>query len=324
MLCVIVSDIENGTYYNSHISRLPRSGERNGEQNVSSRTNTFVVDYRMGLTAGRVPKIRSKKHMRVICVDDDEQDLLLAEELCRKLPGVDEVRPFSDPRQVPPWLSKHRADVVLLDIDMPGRTGLELAAEVRNRWANTALIFVTGHPEFALEAYGVHPTAYLIKPLDRERLAAEMDYTLLTRPARDIAHITAQTFGNFEFLVDGKAVGFSRAKAKELLALLVDRRGGGISRRQAFTEMWEDREYDQKMQKYFDVVLHALAKTLKDNGVSEIMELNGGYIRIRPELLDCDLYHFLSGDADALMAYNGEYMNGYSWANMTEAYLTMG
>lgn len=52
-----------------------------------------------------------------------------------------------------------------------------------------------------------------------------------------------------------------------------------------------------------------------------IFEPGGGTMRVVPEKIDCDLYRFLSGDTDAVNSYRGEYMNAYTRANMTEAFL---
>lgn len=46
-------------------------------------------------------------------------------------------------------------------------------------------------------------------------------------------------------------------------------------------------------------------------------------MRIHDDKVSCDLYRFLSGDIDAINEYRGEYMNNYSWASMTEAYITL-
>ena len=46
-----------------------------------------------------------------------------------------------------------------------------------------------------------------------------------------------------------------------------------------------------------------------------------GMLRVVPETFTCDLYRYLDGDTDAVNAYSGEYMNAYSWASITEAYM---
>ena len=56
--------------------------------------------------------------------------------------------------------------------------------------------------------------------------------------------------------------------------------------------------------------------------ISDILETEKGAMRVVPDKLVCDLYRFLKGDIDAVNSYRGEYMNSYSWADMTEGYLS--
>ena len=79
--------------------------------------------------------------------------------------------------------------------------------------------------------------------------------------------------------------------------------------------------YDRKMQKQLDVVIRSLRTTLEEYGIGDIFEMRKGAMRICPEMLDCDLYHFLDGDIDAVNSFRGEYMSSYSWASLTEAYM---
>ncbi len=253
--------------------------------------------------------------MHVICVDADERALNHALALCAKNPAIDGATGFADAREALEWLGINRAELALLDVGTPDGDGIKLALELRRKIPSLAVVFLARDAAYALEAYRARPQNYLLKPLDRAALDEEIGYCLLSRSAREIAHIEVQTFGNFEITVDGSAVSFKRARAKELLALLVDKQGAGVPREQAFIDMWEDREYDRKAQKYFDVILRSLRQTLRQYGIGEIMEVKGGYMRIRPELLSCDRYRFTMGDSDAINAYQGIYMYGYSWAS---------
>jgi DNA-binding LytR/AlgR family response regulator len=62
-------------------------------------------------------------------------------------------------------------DVVFLDVEMPGLTGVEAAPLVRERADPPAVVFVTAHAEYAVDAFAVEAFDYLLKPVDRERLA---------------------------------------------------------------------------------------------------------------------------------------------------------
>ena len=70
-----------------------------------------------------------------------------------------------------------------------------------------------------------------------------------------------------------------------------------------------------------DVIIRSLKTTLEENGISEIIEMKRGTIRVCPEKFDCDMYKFLKGDIDAINSYKGEYMSSYTWASITESFI---
>ncbi|MBS0446691.1 MAG: response regulator transcription factor [Proteobacteria bacterium] len=71
-------------------------------------------------------------------------------------------------------LATERCDVVLLDVQMPGRDGLQLAAELKRLPQPPALVFVTAHAEHALRAFDLEAVDYLTKPVKRDRLQAAL------------------------------------------------------------------------------------------------------------------------------------------------------
>ena len=259
--------------------------------------------------------------MTAICVDDEPLVLQLTLSLFRDLPGFQEVEGFAGPLEALDWLENHTPDIALLDIDMPGMNGLELARRIRDMHPDTAIIFLTGYSEYALDAFQLHASGYLMKPINREKLASEVEYALSGRNRVTASNVFAKTFGNFDLLVDGRPLVFKRSKSKELLAYLVDRHGGNVSRPEAFAVLWEDTFYDRAMQKQMDVVIRSLRSTLEEAGVGEIFEIQSGWMRILPERMDSDLFRFLDGNREAIQEYRGEYMSAYSWASQTEAYL---
>ena len=252
--------------------------------------------------------------MRVLCVDDALPIMEDIVAMCRQLPEASEITGFTRPREALEWLETHPVDLALLDIDMPEINGLMLAEQLKRRYPDAAIIFLTAFPQFAVQAFKLRATGYLLKPVSLGDLKEEVDYARARRPRCPSGHIVVQTFGNFEIYVDGETLAFHRAKSKELLAYLIDRNGRGVMRSMIFSTLWEDSPYDRSMQKYLDVVIRSLRETLRDAGIEEILEVKNGYLRIRPELLDCDLYRFLKSDPEAVNAYRGEYMEEYPWA----------
>lgn len=259
--------------------------------------------------------------MNAICVDDEAHVLKHTVSSCQKIRLLSDVRGFTQPLEALDWIMAHPVDLALLDIDMPNMSGLELAKRINEAKPGIAIIFITAFSQYALDAYAVHPSSYLLKPFDQARLTKEVEYALSIRDAKKSSRITVQTFGSFEILVDGKTMDFRRSKAKELLAYLVDRRGAGVTRQDVFLTLWEDREYDVSMQKQMDVIVRSLRETLQNYGIGELFEMKNRSLRIVPEMIDCDLYRFLEGDEDAISSYYGEYMSPFAWANDTEAQL---
>lgn len=259
--------------------------------------------------------------MRAICVDGEAQALKQAVAACKGTRLLDDVPGFTRPDEALAWLRENPADLAILETDLPLMNGIELAACIRQFNARIPIIFLTAHPQYALEAFAVHASGYLLKPLDAARLAEEVGYALSAPTWRAPAHICAQTFGYFEILVDGRTMAFRRSKSKELLAYLIDRRGAGVTRQDAFAALWEERAYDHSMQKQLDVVIRSLRDTLQKYGIGDLFELKNRKLRILPELIDCDLYRFLKGDPGAVHAYYGEYMSQYAWGAATEAAL---
>ena len=262
--------------------------------------------------------------MRAVCVDDALPIMEDTVAMCRKLPQITSVTGFTRPKEALEWLATHPVDLALLDIDMPEINGLMLAEQLKRYQPDVAVIFLTAFQQYAVQAVKLRASGYLLKPVSLEDLREEVDYACSKKRERPTSHITVQTFGNFEIFVDGETLAFRRAKSKELLAYLVDRSGKGVSRAWIFSALWEEGVYDHSKQKYLDVIIRSLRDTLREAGIEEILEIKGGFLRVRPELLDCDLYRFLKNDPAAVNAYRGEYMEEYSWAVLNTEVLASG
>ncbi len=252
--------------------------------------------------------------MRVLCVDDALPIMEDTVAMCRTLPEITSVTGFTRPREALEWLEDHPVDLALLDIDMPEISGLMLAEQMKRKYPDSAVIFLTAFPQYAVQAIKLRTSGYLLKPISLEDLKEEVAYAQSRKTIRSTGHIVVKTFGNFEIFVDGETLVFHRQKAKELLAYLIDRNGRGVNRPGIFAALWEEGLYDYSKQKYLDVIIRSLRETLKEAGIEEQDAERNGFLRLRTELLDCDLYRFLKNDPEAVNAYRGEYLEEYPWA----------
>ena len=178
--------------------------------------------------------------MRIVCVDDEPSALARSVSLCRALAQRPAVEGFSRARDALEWLRTNAADLALLDIRLPDMDGIALAERMRALRPRIAIVFLTCHSEYALEAFRLHASGYLLKPLDPDRLAEEVGYALRGGiPPQKKTRVRVRTFGEFDVLLEGRPVVFERARARELLAFLVDRQGGFVTRANAFAALWK-------------------------------------------------------------------------------------
>ena len=270
--------------------------------------------------------------MNAICVDDEPLAVEYTLKQCGQLSEIDRAEGFTNAESALTYLREHSADIALLDINMPDTDGIALAAQIKQLRPQTAILFLTAYKQYAFDAYAVHPAGYLLKPVSLEKLAEEVAYIHGARHNAAISHIHVKTFGYFDIYVGDKGdkpISFRLAKSKEILAYLVDKQGNGVTRPDLFAAIWEDQLYDRKMQKQLDVYIRSLRDTLREYGAEQIMEIEKGVLRVKPDTFSCDAYlffsgdaEFFSGDADTINAYRGEYMSSYSWASMTEGILS--
>lgn len=133
--------------------------------------------------------------------------------------------------------------------------------------------------------------------------------------------IFVRTFGFFDIFVDGVAVSFSSQKEKELLALLIDRKGGIITSSSAITALWEDEVETDRLKAKFRKLIFGLKNTLSKHNIADILISNNGSHCIDTSLIICDYYELLNGNPAYKNAFHNSYMADYSWGEYTLATL---
>lgn len=250
--------------------------------------------------------------MRFLAVDDEPYILEELRDTLQKARPQAEVLAFSRPREALDAVHSLTVDTAFLDVEMGSMSGLELAAELKRIQPEAHIIFVTGHPKYAVNAFQLHATGYLLKPISLEALEREL--TFLYDEAATACRLKVQTFGGFEVFVEGKPLKFGRSKAKELLAYLVDKRGAAATTAEAYAALFEEAEDTVSGKSMFRNIVRDLRMSLKTAGVEDVLLRGFNSLAIVPEMLDCDYYRFLEGDPAAVNQYQGDYLPQYSWA----------
>ena len=214
-------------------------------------------------------------------------------------------------------LEKDRPDIVWIDIKMPEIDGFKLAADIKKESPDTNIVFVTGYPEYAVDAFGMHVSGFVLKPATEEKLRDEIANLRRPIPQKDDNPLRVQCFGNFEAFSSEGIVKFARTLSKEALAYLIDRRGAGCTVGENCSVLWEDRQADKKLKSQCRVIMAALKKDLEEAGAGDVIIKNWNTWGVDTSKISCDYYDFLKGESGAINTFRGEYMSQYSWAEMT-------
>lgn len=143
-----------------------------------------------------------------IIVDDDEVARLKVISIARLFPALHIVNHFSSAASALAVIEEAPIDILFLDIDMPAITGLELRKKLM---AIPICVFITSHPEHAVESFALDTFDYLIKPLQLERFRQTMTRIEEFMHVRQKAALYESSFGDdFIYVKEG----YERIKVK--------------------------------------------------------------------------------------------------------------
>ena len=254
--------------------------------------------------------------MKAIAVDDEIYMLETLQEAVSASSDIGQTEAFSTCSAALAYAAENPVDIAFLDINMRGIGGLGLAEKLMELHPRCKIIFCTGHQEYAVSAFQLHASGYLMKPITAEAVQKEIDHIKGVRATEKL--ITINCFGNFEVFHDGEVLPFRRKKAKELLAVLVDRNGAGMTAKQICAILFPDDTDDSKNAAYLRQLVLDLKNTLKTIRAEDVLRHETPYYRIDTNLVRCDYISFLETGKPR---FYGEYMTQYSWAEETCAML---
>jgi two-component system LytT family response regulator len=107
---------------------------------------------------------------KTLIIDDEPQALRLLEKMLLDFPQVNILRTFANPNEALLYMRDNHIDLVLMDIQMPDKSGFDVVAEARDAGIDFHVIFITAFDEYAVEAIRASAFDYLTKPVRRADL----------------------------------------------------------------------------------------------------------------------------------------------------------
>lgn len=255
--------------------------------------------------------------MRIIALDDEKIALEGLEEAIREAEPSAEIHSFRKPAEALKFCRETTCDVAILDIQMWDMDGIELAKQMKLYHPAINIIFATGYGDYREDAFELHASGYLMKPITPQKIRKELDNLRHPIPAAATNRVRFYTFGNFEVFIDEQPVRFKYDLTKEMLAYLVDRNGAYCTNGEIMALLWGDKQHAS----YLSNLKKDLLDRFREKGCQDVIDSGWNKIRIVTGKADCDFYDWRAGKMYAINQYHGEYMTQYSWAEFTNAEL---
>ena len=246
--------------------------------------------------------------MNILLCDDENLQLLRLESTIKKLMPNETYYSYTNPKLAYEDTKNIKIDIALLDIEMPVINGVNLAKRLKKNNPLVNIIFVTAYDNYALEAYSLHASGYIMKPVNEMKLKEELEGLRYPVEMKKTNKIQVKCFGNFEVFYDGVPLKFHRGKSKELFAYLVDREGASVNMNELNAILWEEDKNS-----YLRNLIVDIQDTLKEVGESNVFIKRHNECFIDPTKIDCDAYEYKKNNPDAVRMYRGEYMIQYDW-----------
>ncbi len=249
--------------------------------------------------------------MRAIIVDDEPLMLKRFARLSADIEELSIVGQFESANGALSFAKDNAFEAAFLDVAMPGTNGIELAKELRNIHPDVIIVFVSAYDEYIWDFNQIGGDYYILKPYNKETIEMTMKKLRLLMQ-RQHKELFIQTFGRFLVLRNGKPIKLS-GKAKEILALIVTRRGKEISNEEIYCTVWENRPYGNiEMTVYYNAI-RRLKQSLKDENIEDLLISTKRGQLVNTAMFDCDYYDWQDKNMGSRDRFEGEFMAEYSW-----------
>jgi two-component system LytT family response regulator len=129
------------------------------------------------------------QQIKAIVVDDEpDARRSLKKDIQHNFPEVEIVSLAENAEEALEAITKHEPDIVFLDVEMPGKNGLEVARSLKTKNVKTTIVFTTAFDQYAIEAIRYAAFDYLLKPVDMEELGTVLERYKTERNGHSLEH----------------------------------------------------------------------------------------------------------------------------------------
>jgi two-component system, LytTR family, response regulator len=225
--------------------------------------------------------------------------------------------------------------VAFIDMQMPGLSGLDIAAALRQHQPAIAIVFITAHRDYAVEAFTTEAIDYLLKPVEPARLAQTIvrlqrhctqSAVPLVPPVPAAPVVQIRAFGGLTVSGPGGEVRWHSAKTREIFAYQLQHHRTGFMPETLIENVYASSVYAHARQRYSDD-LYRLRRRFAEVGIGEDqLRIERHSLQFNPDEVWIDVDHIEGlpessakslDEAElirgALQIASGAYLQGYNW-----------
>lgn len=187
-----------------------------------------------------------------------------------------EIHLASDGQEALDLYKKIQPDVLILDINMPKISGLDVAKRIREKDEDVRILMLTAHTEkdLLLEAVEIEMTRYLVKPVKPSEFKKALDKTaeeLVSKSKKLIKFSNGLCwYIKEEVLKENNLAIYLTPKEKKLMSLLASKRGTCVSSEDIMANVWEDNFYDEISKDSVKMQVNYLRKKIPKGAIENI------------------------------------------------------
>ncbi|TBL77285.1 response regulator [Paenibacillus thalictri] len=226
--------------------------------------------------------------IKVMLVDDEQLALIQLRKMLQEMTGFEIVGAYLDPVEAIEMASVLRPDVVFLDIHLPEIFGLRAAEMLNDTCPDVEIVFITAYDEHAVEAFTLNALDYVLKPLQRSRLAITVERLKISieskrkdRKTSDPVRIHCLQTLQIEFPgQQPETMKWRTSKAQELFTFMFHHRGQLVRKSELFELLWSDFDVPKAMTHLYTTI-YQVRQDLKRIGVNIVirsLSIKDGYV----------------------------------------------
>ena len=251
--------------------------------------------------------------MNILAVENNSASL---EQLCSSLSELSpqaQILSFDNSPEALAAARQLHLDVAFLSMDLPEMGGLILGQYLKDLYPFINLIFLTESKADAFGAMALRASGCLLRPVSKSCVDTEIKELRYNNSESAPKRVFVQTFGDFEIFVDGVPIAFKYSRTKELMAILISKRGAQTTNGEIIATLWEDDGDPRVKGSYLSNLRQDLQNTLTRLKINDIIYKQRGSMAIAKDRIDCDLYEWLDKKKESRYQYTGDFMDQYSW-----------